>query len=164
MKEVGLLTRLTTRYDPVEDRLALDGQLAENTCRLWLTARLLRQLLPRLFAWLDDQAGETAAMIAMHRWAQSRALAEKRPAAPVVRSSDQQGQAWLIDAVTLQTTSLHLTLRWKVGDSEVAALRLDARALRQWLEILRHQAEQAGWSDMPWPVWLTQPERSGTLQ
>lgn len=50
-----------------------------------------------------------------------------------------------------------ITLQFKdSSNTVVASLQLQATQLRQWLNILHEQCQQAGWPTDVWPVWVTQ--------
>lgn len=162
---VPVMWRITTRYDAVADRLALTGTLAEGSCRLWLTARLFRKLLPMLVKWLAEQGAQGAHADMLHRWAQESAAAALQPSPGVPAPAADSGCDWLAEAVTLQFESDRLVLIWVAAEAvQVAALPLQAHALRQWLHVLKQQCDQAGWMNLPWPAWLEVNVAAGSLQ
>ena len=156
-QDVPVMQRVTSRYFPREDRLALTGALHDGSCRLWLTARLFRRLLPMLVKWLADQGPQVPHADMMHRWAQEAATAALQPAPEVRFQGAGEGAArdWLVDAVTLRDQRDALVLIWQVeGAGSVAALPMQAEPLRQWLHILCQQCRDSGWTDLAWPAWL----------
>lgn len=175
-KPVEIMQRVTTRYHLDEDRLSLTGELASGNCRLWLTARLFRRLLPRLIEWLAEQGAQVPHAEVMHRWAQEQAMVSFVPAPPVVEPGRKAARAksalaadvapgdpdsaaalrvWLAASVTLQFELGRVVLTWP-GPEGVPTVRLPlgAEALRQWLHILYSQCELAEWADLAWPAWL----------
>ena len=51
------LQRITTEYVNTEDRIRLSGEVEENTSIvLWLTQRLLAQLITHLFRLIEKQS------------------------------------------------------------------------------------------------------------
>jgi len=58
---IAALTRLTTNYADIEDRILLAGEIANSPpVAMWLPQRLALRLLPALFQWLDHQTGVTS--------------------------------------------------------------------------------------------------------
>lgn len=178
IKPIEIMQRVTTRYHQDEDRLSLTGELASGNCRLWLTARLLRRVLPRLIQWLDGHSARQPHAEAMQRWAQEQAVVSLVPAVPVLEprckrshkvsaaetmtdavpegaESDAPLRIWLAASVTLQFGPERVLLTWP-GPEGMPAVRLPlgVDALRQWLHILYTQCELGEWSGLAWPAWL----------
>lgn len=144
-KSVEIMQRVTTRYHLNEDRLSLTGELASGNCRLWLTARLFRRLLPRLIQWLAEQGAQVPHAEAMQRWAQEQAMAGFVPAPPVVEPGRKAAQAKAARAKSALAADVALG-----GPDSPESSDSDA-ALRVWLaESVKLQFEP-GRVVLTWP-------------
>lgn len=161
-----IITRITQRYDPGEDRIALTAQNAEKeVLLLWLTLRLANRLAGTLTGWLDERVKAAApeheeTPSGIHSFEQWTAQARMRRAPPVERCTTTEEA--LISEVSLRrgTKGVMLTFRW--GTERQARLRLDGTQLRQWLIILYRQYRRADWPKTVWPNWIAlgEEERS----
>ena len=163
-----LIERITTRYSPTQDRMAMAGDLPGSLpVVLWLSQRLLLRLLPRLFQWLQLQsaadvklahgAAEQSALAvhAVQRFAQE-AAAQQLTAQPPVHTPVHTPQA-LVEAVSIGQSALWIHLEFQgVGDALPVAMVLSAPALRQWLVIVQRQWREAQWPVDVWPGWLVE--------
>lgn len=154
------ITRVTVVYDPEEDRLALDVENQHQARRrLWLTRRLLDQLIPALLqplchstASVAQPANAPAPPEAKQVYAQLAARLQHKPARPV---SPPEGPATLVQEVLVarrQNGPWRLTFRRE--GAEPAELALPDAALRQWLEALHRNYQKAGWGNAIWPDWV----------
>lgn len=163
---IAAISRLTTDYVDVEDRLRLAGEIAGGAAvAMWLTQRLALRLLPQLLQWLDKQVGATSAQDAkgsrstapevqkqvVHSFAQEAALAELKPQERVRAAPSDE---WLIQSVDLVPTNERIALVFRTADGRAAGLGVTAQELRQWLSIMRGVWLAAGWPDTPWPEWM----------
>lgn len=163
------LQRITTEYDPAEDRVRLTGSSEEEEARvLWLTQRLLNRLVPHLCQRLEKEApqrpgGERSLRAQLEQsFAQQRARAALSGQAPVQPPANVS--AWRVDAVDLKFEAGGVRLTFKgVLQADRAVLQLPLLGLRQWLGILHGQYRRAGWSAQVWPVWMEEAGAS-TLQ
>lgn len=161
------LTRLTVRYDPTEDRLCLLGESAHGNCRLWLSERLLRRLVPALLDrlaaiegrgdGLDADRGvrsEARPLLQAHQqqFAQQAAMAQLPMQSPV--ADDRLVAEGLLSSVDLVFGGEAIGLRFKASDRLEASLTLMPDVLRQWLGIVHAQCRDAGWRLDYWPGWL----------
>ncbi len=90
------VTAMSVNFDPAEDRIILDCQLAAGTTvRLWLTRRIARRLVQRLSAWLGHsspvaariaQPGLREDVLQMEHRSQRLAVAQQNRDAPTVRA------------------------------------------------------------------------------
>jgi hypothetical protein len=159
------LQKITTRYSVHQDRLYIDGQFANGEIvRLWLTYRLMRELLPPLLKLITPQAQTEAKAAILAEWAlthaRSRQQSEKPvspPAAGAEKGSRQPAPpaSCLVGAIELKPTPKSVTLAFKRwGNQPVADLEFKPEHLRQWLSIVYGLWNRAGWPDNEWPDWV----------
>lgn len=144
--------RFTTEYIDFEDRLRLAAETDEGgRVLLWLTQRLLQRLLPVLLRWLEQQAGQTPHAEALQGFAQQAARAELRPQVPV--PADEGDAGWLVHSVDIIQTSQNVCLNFKGAAGNAVSLTLEAKPLRQWLNIVHDAYAKAEWRLEGWPEW-----------
>jgi hypothetical protein len=154
------LTRITTRYVAHEDRVRLAGELAgAGEVTVWLTFRLLNQLLPRLLSGLEQQRahlsrGEALRGEILQGFAQRKAMAEMTPSTPVRVGNN--AATWLAEAVVISRSANGVTLIFRAGDGQEVLLPLKGEALRQWLAIVYRAYGDAAWPGAFWPAWLVE--------
>lgn len=154
------LHRITTEYDPAEDRIRLTGSTGqEEDSVLWLTQRLLNRLVPHLCQRLEKEApqrpgGERSLRAQLEQsFAQQRARAALSGQAPVQPPAN--ASAWRVDAVDMKFEAGGVRLTFKgVLEADRAVLQLPVFGLRQWLDIMHRQYRRAGWPALVWPVWM----------
>lgn len=164
------LQRITTEYVEVEDRIRLSGEGEQDqTVVLWLTQRLLSQLISHLVELIEKQSpslgktDESQAQVSslMQGFAQQAAEAELTPELPVQTISSSQ--SWLIQEADIALDpegTLDLVFKRDLGakaqqDQEgLARLTVEAKQLRQWLGIVHAQWQRAGWPLDLWPSWM----------
>lgn len=164
--EALALTRLTTDYVVEEDRLCLRGESeAGQRVTVWLTARMMSVLVPRLVAWLEGQtAGQPMADL-RQTMAQEAAVATHEAQAPVAPTS--LADAFLTRSIDIVTAEDAMRLVFKDGEGDEARkvqVPFLATELRQWLAIVLAAYETAGWSMTVWPEWMREvrkPQASG---
>ena len=119
-----VLQRITTAYDPEQDRMRLDGERADgSTLTLWLTQRLLKHLLPALWQWLERHDAHCEAM--PERDGQPTGWDVRLPDTLTCRLLSGRGQrihAYLADGSSLRCRAGSLTL--VPNGCEVAMARL----------------------------------------
>lgn len=137
------------------------GELSDGgRLTLWLTQRLLHRLVPALLAWLQQhdvpQAAPDSSQVlyaeALQGFAQQAARARLQPLAAV--QVEEDSPACLVEAVDVAKSSKNLRLVFRGDAGAVAAMGLQAQALRQWLGILCDVWCKAGWPSQMWPEWL----------
>lgn len=166
------LDRFTTDYVATEDRICLLARDRDETTvqRIWLTARLLRRLVPALVEGIEHPAPDDVPRErAVQRFAQQAARAAQ-PRLPAVKVPAEPGGAlgeWVARIVHMSRTPQATTLTFKSADSEdaqSAVLVLSPQLQRQWLNILHDQWLRAGWPPDLWPAWMREgaapPQRS----
>ncbi len=158
------LTRLTTEYIAAEDRLRLAGEVAPGQAVvLWLTRRLVDRMLPHLFDWLvkhDGAAeqGQDGYGELRQGMAQESARASL-PAQPPVDATSASC-TWLVASVDVTVEPRRLRLGFAAPEGgEPVLLDLEARPLRQWLNIVHDRYRQADWPMGVWPAWMTEAAR-----
>lgn len=158
------LEKITTLFDPAEDRVRLSGTTGQDqVMSLWLTQRLINRLAPHLCQVLEQQAPPSPKAIEPVRvhleqsFAQQRARAALPKQAPVVPSASSP--QWRVEKVDIQQSRGGMTLTFKgIAESDRAVLNLSLPALRQWLGILYGQCVRAGWSVQAWPAWMVESD------
>jgi hypothetical protein len=175
------LQRITTEYVDTEDRIRLSGEVEENvSIVLWLTQRLLAQLITHLLGLIEkqsldvvttDSANPAPASSLMQGFAQQAAQAELAPEVPV--QAPESAQSWLVLEVDFSLNpegALVLVFKRDAGkaaqqggeDARKATLTVEAKQLRQWLGIVHAQWQQAGWPLTFWPTWMDDQMPSDT--
>lgn len=172
---MNALNKITTQFDPAEDRVCLSGTTGSaQAMRLWLTQRLINRLVPHLCQALEKPASPSPKVLEPVRthleqsFAQQKARAALPKQPPVVASADSP--QWRVDKVDVQQSAGGVRLIFKGGaESEQVMLSLTMPALRQWLGILYGQCLRAGWPVQAWPSWMEesvldkQPKSVGVL-
>lgn len=173
------LQRITTEYVDTQDRIRLRGEAEENeTIVLWLTQRLLSQVISHLLGLIEkqsltlgstDSTNPTPASSLMQGFEQQLAQAELTPEVPVLTT--ETAQSWLILEVDISLSpegTLVLVFKRETDnaapqeDAGKATLTVEAKQLRQWLGIVHAQWQQAGWPLALWPTWMDEQAPSDT--
>ena len=142
------LTRITTIYVEIEDRIGLVGEdeIGEHQ-KLWLTQRLLNHLVEKLLDWLPQTHD------GIQEIAQQVAQSKHEPEHPVIANSECLN--WLVNEITIESSKGVMGLLFKSDKCEyVAIVRFNEISLRQWLDILFRQYQHAGWISVDWPSWF----------
>lgn len=153
--------RFTTRYDVSEDRFQILVEMEGGEVQvLWLTRRLLNNLVPVLLEKLES--GPVVKNVpapksqAVQKFAQAAAvggLKKQKSVTPPTKTSEEPSHA-LITSVDLKVSQRALSLTFKSGQTLAQSLQLTEPALRQWLGIIHKQYQAAGWSEALWPAWM----------
>ena len=149
------LLRITVQHHDFEDRIRRVGEAAEGSILvMWMTQRLVNNLVPALLNWLEGRTDHLASNPALMGFEQDAARAGLTPQSPVEAPSDEDG--WLVQAVDLKPAadSIQLLFRPARPDQPPAFLVMNATAMRQWLGILHDQCKRAGWPMKVWPAWM----------
>lgn len=159
------LNRLTTQYDPMQDRIRLTGELVSGqSVVLWLTQRLLNRLVRHVSQQLEKTSTSKSDVPSVQAhlkqsFAQQRARTVLPRQAPV--ATEDSSIQWLVKSVGLKANEkanaegIRLVFTG-FADAEQAALSLTATPLRQWLNILHDQYRVAGWATTTWPDWVAE--------
>ena len=169
------LQRITTEYIETEDRIRLGGEIGKSaSIVLWLTQRLLSQVISHLLELIEKQSlnlANTDSSSLMQEFAQQLAQAELAPELPVQTTA--AAQSWLVLEVDITLSpegTLVLVFKRETGNETLqegagkATLTLEAKQLRQWLGIVHSQWQKAGWSLTLWPPWMDEQASSGTAK
>lgn len=150
------ISRITTVYDEVEDRVSLTGQgPADEIYRGWLTRRLFDILLERLFEILGAADADGYSSV-INEFAQNSAEADLKPSPPVTPGAgDQEIGPFLITEIDIADLDGTIKLGFRHNAEEGASLALAHRDLRKWLAIVRNAYTKAGWPMRNWPDWMT---------
>ena len=152
-----ILNRVTFSYSPEEDRISLTGQSRSGeNLRLWLTSRLVRQLIPHLLGLTPN-----AEIIADIEATNGELIEDSGNGltGPASAVDWQPGcQEFLISAIdlTVRETNLILTFRGE-GSHDSAVLGLNHESSYQTVEALRVCSAKAGWE---FPPEKSEPDRS----
>jgi hypothetical protein len=165
------LQRITTEYVDTEDRIRLSGEAEKDApIVLWLTQRLLSQVISHLLGLIEKQSLNLAntnssnpapARSLMQGFAQQLAQSELASELPVQTTA--AAQSWLvleIDITLSPEGALVLVFKRETGNAALqegagkAALTVEAKQLRQWLGIVHSQWQKAGWALTLWPPWM----------
>jgi hypothetical protein len=148
------LKTVTSQYIALEDRLRLLGETAAGeSYTLWLSGRLLRNLVPSLVSWLIPSSSNQSYQAVM----QEAAKAKQEQCSPVVAQT--AAHVWLVHQVDLQDLgqTLGLVFSCPGPPKHKVCWFLNNTGLRQWLNILYSQTQQAQWVGIDWPDWLEPP-------
>ncbi|MBB1485309.1 hypothetical protein [Oceanospirillum sediminis] len=158
----GQLKRVTTEYINFEDRIRLNGLTPNGTVSVWLTQRLCNNLVKNLIAWLEKTMSEMPDILQhnMQSFAQQRAHCSQQQQAaseqPVRPDNEiNKHKSWLAFSISLQTAPHAVRLIISdLAETESIEFSMEARQLRQWLNILYKGYSQANWPDDMWPSWM----------
>lgn len=149
--------RFTTEFRPIEDRLCLIGEPRDkgrDTIAIWLTQRLLRQLIPELTKAVDaPQYSGSEHANTLHRFAQSAAQnAIQATEKPVARPNSN---AYVLpETVNITRRGNAVELRFVDHQHNLIALPLPNTMIRQWLSVLLRCYQIAHWPTTPFPSWV----------
>ena len=165
------LQRITTEYIETEDRIRLGGEIGKSaSIVLWLTQRLLSQVISHLLELIEKQSlnlANTDSSSLMQEFAQQLAQAELAPELPV--QTTEAAQSWLVLEVDITLSpegTLALVFKRETGSAATqegagrAILTVEAKQLRQWLGIVRSQWQKAEWPLTLWPTWMDEQASS----
>ena len=149
------ISRVTTQYSDIEDRITLTGEGADGHVYCsWLTQRLANRLLVNLFAILTPAEQDGLSSI-VNEFSQEKAEADLTPQAPV-KPNEGASERCLIQEININVADASVQLCLRHVDGEGVALTLTFRELRQWLSIVRRTFVNANWPTEYWPNWLTE--------
>ncbi len=147
------LHRITTRYDAVEDRIRLTGEISPGeTLLVWLTRPLLDKLVLHVAQWLEKQQPDMARADMILGFAQEAAQNAQAPLPPVV--AGQQTTQWMARDINLSPQAGQICMTFRGAGEAPAALTLGITPLRQWLGILYRGYRAADWPLNAWPIWV----------
>lgn len=166
------LTKITTEYHELEDRVSIKGLASDNSVvELWASQRILIRLIPPIANWLDATKIEAPRMDdkskeLLNDFAQHEARAELKPEEPVnlenpkPLDTSRSFSSWLIHKIDMTYSGQFMELSFKNNENSAAKLVLTKLYARQWLLILHSQWVKSEWSMDIWPLWLNQSSSS----
>lgn len=148
------LKRITTEYLPMEDRIRLSGERADNATPLvlWLTQRLLKRMLPVLLKWLERGGADLPRAETLQSFAQQAARARITPQPPV--RVHETSEEWLVKSVDVGSNDQVIRLTFKADEKQAVDLVFTTQQLRQWLNIVHAGWLKAEWPGTVWPEWV----------
>lgn len=171
------LKKLTTRYVVDEDRFLISADSDSGVVNLWLTQRLLMQLIPHVVDWVDKgeakdvgnssfpaavndtsgspDSGRSGASPAARQSASQLVAQHRRPVEDV--RAEAAVKECLVKTLKLQPQTKALCLGFELS-GDVATLLLEEEHARIWLGVLYRHWLNAKWPDI-WPEWIKQAER-----
>ncbi|MTI44448.1 hypothetical protein JM93_01980 [Roseibium hamelinense] len=148
-----VLTRLTTQFDSIEDRIRLSGETSTGPVVLWLTQRLARRAMPALLNWLEKQTSDAPMPELQQEMAQQAAESRMTPQEPVMTGAENAAEAMLVYEIDLGFGEEGARICFKDRAGRSLVLGLDRLQLRQWLGIVRNTFQKAEWTLDEWPEW-----------
>lgn len=157
MNKPIVLTKVSLRYSPVEDRINMSGRIGESGVMVfWLTLRICQKLVGALSQFIEKStavpSGSDKELVLSFQ--QSAAMVRNDSADPVV--ADNDAKSVLVERIDLTFKKESVLLAFFMPDGGVAHLTLALRNARQWLGILRDQYRQAEWPMDAWPTWFAE--------
>jgi hypothetical protein len=165
------LHKFTTQYIDIEDRIRVSGVTIEgDTLSLWLTHRLLTQLVPTLchcierhssIGQLQPDSPTPPARLALQQqviqeFEQQAASSNIKPANRVQTSAESP--MLLIDEATVELTPSGVNIQLGCSPkNQIVCIAFQPDTLRQWIGILFNAYSQSRWTKDIWPNWLKSP-------
>lgn len=151
---MAMLTRITTDYSELQDRLKLSGEVdGGETQIVWVSQRLAQRLFRAVLKWVYEIGGASVSAEVMQEFSQQAALAEQKQLKDVVVSTE--AAEWLAHSIDLTTSKDALSLVFKNIDGQDAQMAFSEAQVRQWLSIVVRAYEKAEWPMDIWPEWLS---------
>ena len=154
-----ILTKITTQFQAVEDRLCLCGlDQHGQTHMIWLTRRFANEMVKLLFRSIDDPAA-AAAPLASSIAKTTRQLDAKARLIPTPEVTlPDPATSWLAVTLQLQTRPGQVRLVFSSQDDRKAQVDIGLVHLHQWLSIIYANYLRAGWLGDFWPDWFADAE------
>lgn len=172
------ISKMTFGYDAVEDRVFIRANLKNQpqVIRLWLTANLIYQLVPKLTKFLPQEVVQAPAAVnaqnstsAKNPSAQSRktAVAQVKTSPETVDNEavEEQEIYWLdalIQILDIKKQPNGVVVWFRFDEMDIALL-LETHVLKNWLQILYKTCQRSHWSLAIWPAWIARQERDTHL-
>ena len=156
------ITRITTEYVDLEDRIRLAGETPDGASLiLWLPQRLLNRLVPVLCDKLRPARDDDPHAGILNSFAQMAAVQNLAPLPPVRTTPEARSRTIRAVTVVGGTDAVQLLLKEEEhADSAQTSMTLRLDELRQWLSILHRQWLRAGWPPELWPAWMSETDSS----
>lgn len=149
------LSRITTRYSEVEDRIFVTGSAPDDVVfTAWLTRRLMNRLVQNLANILAPKGQDDLSKI-LNEFSQGKAESLIDPVPAVNPSPEGHAIDILVDSIDIQIGKDFYRIILQDKDRQYpGVLLLKNRDMRQWLSIVRRAYQLADWSIEVWPMWL----------
>ena len=157
------LHKFTTRYCQYQDRLCIDGQAASgDILSLWLTHRLMRNLLPELIKLITPVTEGASHSDTLAQWELAHAQANQKVDTPVEVPSHTETESpstnSLISSVNMSSTAQQVLMTFSTTQSQVATIEFSPDHIRQWVSILYRTWRSTGWTTEVFPTWMQETE------
>ena len=155
------LTRITSEYVDVEDRIRITALTEDNTTiGLWFTLRLMDRIVNHCLSLLEKHCPEiTKAAITdkksranIQGFVQQSAQQELQQEEAV--SLSESSPDYLVREVDIKFIAEGAILIFKKEETENFELHLNNQQLRQWLGIIFALWKNADWPLSSWPDWM----------
>jgi hypothetical protein len=159
-KIMPVASKLSQTYDRGEDRLLLICEEDQgHVFRLWLTQRMLNDVVLALTGWLEGPAPGQLATVpdpVTQVWQQAAAVVQYVPASPVrvVAPATTEG---LVQNIELSRGAGSYGLTLSLASGANVTLPFNSLELRQWLSMLHGLYQTSGWPLTVWPDWFNHP-------
>ena len=165
------LTRVTTEYSEIEDRVIIKGSKADGeVCAVFMTQRLMSRLILHVIQWLESESenltsGSPSKDSEIKNWlqgsAQEKASASTIDEKPVELSNDSE--SWLAHEVDIKQRPTGIRFTFKSPSGKFVNLELSKDATRKWLNIIFRVWQIAEWTLAPWPQWMKQSQKKDPI-
>ncbi len=151
------LSRITTRYSEVEDRILVSGSAPGDVVfTAWLTRRLLNRLVQNLSNLLSPRDQDGLSKI-LNEFSQQKAESLIGSVPAVNLTPEVSSIEILVETIDIENFKDFYRIILKNSDKKYSGILIFTnRDIRQWLSILRKKYQLADWSTNAWPVWLLQ--------
>ncbi len=162
-KKAPVLSKVTTQYDPIQDRIRLSGQFKDDkVCVIWLTQRMLNRLIPHVTGWFEKQQDDNTPRSDLlnsiqQQRAQNKHAERVEQGLDTAVPADEAETEWLALSLDIQQPpgGIRLIFKDKAEEPEqLAALELPPLLIRQWLNVLMANYKKAEWPNNAWPEWM----------
>lgn len=160
-----IVKRFTTQYIPSEDRIQIRLETKSDGVQvLWVTRRLLNNLLPVLFKrfsleTINLPADNVPRVRAIQRFSQSAAVGKIKAQKPVEDSQSKplKDTNVLVSAIDVKILKSSVELVFKNdARGKCFPIKFHETMMRQWLGILYSRYQVAGWRESFWPDWMVE--------
>ncbi len=182
-----MVKNVAFNYSSVEDRVCLRCLADEASYDLWLTHRMLHQLLPELTKWFSRSGFETAqtqdfirSTLLQRSLSGSRSIVEKKTTQAGVankacsdesgvsektghemRNDNQSGYFWLCTKANLTFNDQRLRMKLESEFKDQSFIfSMTLLEASHFLMALRNSLKNTDWS-CQWPAWLPLVEEDG---
>ncbi|WP_425642639.1 hypothetical protein ACPUEK_05900 [Marinomonas gallaica] len=173
-----IVKNVAFNYSPVEDRVGLKCVTEESTHQLWLTQRMLHQLLPALTKWLVDAGfgtSQTKSFMAssLKSSQQNSAVKSKVDGSADAGTASAQSHdnaldrietqrelrqkdavTWVCTKANLSFDKQRIRMKWESeASTDSYIFSMTSIEASHFLIVLRDSIKNADWS-CHWPEWL----------